>query len=83
MAQIEEEYYKYEDPNNPLTHAPNGQKAGAKDTSIALPSINEDITALNPPKSVKEVMQGLITETDLPTPTNEVVIPIPNNATPK
>jgi len=83
LSQIEEEYYKYEDPNNPLTHAPSGQKAGAKDTSIALPSINEDITALNPPKSVKEVMQGLITEADLPSPSNEVIVPVANNATPK
>jgi hypothetical protein len=83
LAQIEEEYYKYEDPNNPLAHTPNGQKGGVKDTSIVLPSINEDITALKPPTSVKEVMQGLITEADLPSPSNEVVVPIANNTTPK
>jgi hypothetical protein len=83
LAQIEEEYYKYEDPNNPLAHTPNGQKTGTKDTSIVLPSINEDITALKPPTSVKEVMQGLITETDLPSPSNEVVVPVANNTTPK
>ena len=83
LSQIEEEYYKYEDPSNALSHAPNGQKGAVKDTSIVLPSINEDITALNPPKSVKEVMQGLITEADLPSPSNEVIVPVANNTTPK
>jgi hypothetical protein len=85
LAQIEEEYYKYEDPNNPLSHTPAGQKPGAQaTTSIVLPSINEDITALNPPKTVKEVMQGLLTETEsLPSPVNEVVVPVANNEPPK
>jgi hypothetical protein len=84
LSQIEEEYYKYEDPSNPLSHTPNGQKA-VKDTTIVLPSINEDITALQPPKSVKEVMQGLITESDsIPSPTNEVIVPISTkNTAPK
>jgi len=84
LSQIEEEYYKYEDASNPLSHTPNGQKA-VKDTTIVLPSINEDITALKPPKSVKEVMQGLITESDsIPSPSNEVIVPIlTNNAPPK
>jgi len=82
LAQIEEEYYKYEDPSNPLRSTQNSQKPGAASSTIMLPSIHEEIAALNPPKTVKEVMQGLLTETEsIPSPTNEVVVPVENNTT--
>jgi Protein of unknown function (DUF4231) len=74
LSQVEDEYYKYDDTNNPMNHTPN-TKPGSKDTGIALPSINEEISGLQPPKTVKEVMQGLITESDsIPTPKNEVIV---------
>ena len=75
LAQVEEEYFKYEDANNPLTHTPSNPKVGVKDPSIVLPSINEELSSFHPPKTVKEVMQGLITE---PTDINEVIVPINN-----
>jgi Protein of unknown function (DUF4231) len=79
LAQIEEEYYKYEDTNNPLSHAPSSQKLGIKESGIVLPSINEEISGLSPPQSVKEVMQRLITETDvIPSPKNEVINILPS-----
>jgi hypothetical protein len=58
---------------------------GTKDPTIVLPSINEEIAGLIPPKSVKEVMQGLITETDsIPSPKNEIIVNMaPNNLTSK
>jgi hypothetical protein len=85
LAQVEEEYFKYEDTNNPLSHTPSSQKLGTKDPSIVLPSINEEIAGLSPPQSVKEVMQGLITGTDsIPSPKNEVIVNMaPNILTPK
>jgi hypothetical protein len=73
LAQVEDEYFKYEDSNNPLTHAPSTAKQGTKDPSIVLPSINEELASFQPPQTVKEVMKGLIT-TD--SPTNEIIIPI-------
>jgi hypothetical protein len=79
LAQIEEEYYKYEDANNPLTHNPT-QKQNIKDSPLALPSINEEITLLKPPQSVKEVMAGLITVPDSPPmPKNETILVPVNN----
>jgi hypothetical protein len=76
LAQVEDEYYKYDDTNNPMNHTPNA-KPGAKDTGIALPSINEEISGLQPPKTVKEVMQGLIAESDsIPSLKNEVLVPV-------
>ena len=78
LAQVEDEYYKYDDTNNPMTHTPN-QKPGTKDTGITLPSINEDIAGLKPPQSVQEVMKGLISDANgIPSLSkNEVVIPMP------
>lgn len=73
LAQVEDEYFKYEDSNNPLTHAPSTAKQGTKDPSIVLPSINEELASFQPPQTVKEVMKGLIT-TD--SPTNEIIIPM-------
>ena len=72
LSQVEDEYYKYDDTNNPVNNTPN-QKPGVKDAGITLPSINEDIAGLKPPQSVQEVMKGLITETNS---RNEVVVPI-------
>jgi hypothetical protein len=77
LSQVEEEYYKYDDTNKGLTQTPN-QKTG-KENTIVLPSINEEISSLNPPQTVKDVMKGLISDTEsLPSPTNETVIPINN-----
>jgi hypothetical protein len=54
-----------------LTHTPSTAKQSAKDPSIVLPSINEELASFQPPQTVKEVMKGLIATT------NEVIIPIP------
>ena len=72
LAQVEDEYFKYEDSNNPLTHTPSTAKQGTKDPSIVLPSINEELASFQPPQTVKEVMKGLITSES---PTNEIIIP--------
>jgi Protein of unknown function (DUF4231) len=74
LSQVEDEYYKYDDTNNPMNHTPNIKSVG-KETSIVLPSINEEIAGLQPPRTVKEVMQGLITESDsIPSPKNEIIL---------
>jgi hypothetical protein len=75
LSQIEDEYYKYDDAHNPMTHQPNQKPNTPTNSGLVLPSINEEIPLLKPPQSVKEVMQGLISE-DIPTPKNETVIPI-------
>jgi hypothetical protein len=81
LSQVEEEYYKYDDTNKGLTQTPS-QKT-AKESTIVLPSINEEIASLNPPQTVKDVMKGLISDTEsIPSPTNEIVVPI-NNPPPK
>jgi hypothetical protein len=76
LSQIEDEYYKYDDAHNPMTHNPNQKPNTPTNSGLALPSINEEIPLLKPPQSVKEVMQGLIP--DSPSPKNETVIPISN-----
>jgi len=81
LSQVEEEYYKYDDTNKGLTQTPS-QKT-SKESTIVLPSINEEIASLNPPQTVKDVMKGLISDTEsIPSPTNEIVVPI-NNPPPK
>lgn len=75
LSQIEDEYYKYDDAHNPMAHQPNQKPNTTTNSGLVLPSINEEIPLLKPPQSVKEVMQGLISE-DIPTPKNETVIPI-------
>jgi len=54
LKQVEEEYYKYEEANNPVSHPPQ-QKPSAY-----LPSINKDIDELKAPQSVKDAINSLI-----------------------
>jgi hypothetical protein len=63
LRQIEDEYYKYDDTNNAMAHAPYQQVQGPKQNEVLYPpSLSKDIDTLakNVPQTVSEVMQGLL-----------------------
>ena len=69
LKQVEEEYYKYEDSTNPVSHAPDAK------ASIYPPSIQKEIDGLNKeaPQSVKDAINSLILPANEGKPTNDIV----------
>jgi Protein of unknown function (DUF4231) len=69
LKQIEDEYYKYEDATNPVTHSPDAK------TSIYPPSIRKDLEGLNKdaPQSIKDVINSLIVPEEEQSPKNSIV----------
>lgn len=69
LKQVEEEYYKYEDSTNPVSHAPDAK------ASIYPPSIQKEIDGLNKeaPQSVQDVINSLILPTNEGKATNDTV----------
>jgi hypothetical protein len=65
LRQIEDEYYKYDDPSNSITrptYAPQVAATSKGNEIIYPPSLSKDIDTLakNVPQTVSEVMQGLL-----------------------
>lgn len=76
LKQVEEEYYKYEEANNPVNHPPQ-QKPSAY-----LPSINKDIEELKAPQSVKDAINSLIIPNSSTSPFSEPMFQERTNPSP-